>query len=55
MGPEQTNDGWEDHNKILKELGLPEITHEEYIASMQRVSRDEIEDAIHAQVRNKRN
>jgi hypothetical protein len=49
---EEIINGWEKHNQTMKELGLPGMTREEYLASLQRVSREENEDAIHAVLRN---
>ena len=47
-------EGWERHNQILKDLGLPgQMTKEEYLASLQKVSLEEHEDAIHSILRNK--
>ena len=45
-------DGWENHKKILEDLGLPAMTKEEYLASLKRFSLEEHEDAIHAVLRN---
>jgi len=46
---------WENHNKTLRDLGLPETTKEDYLAGLQRMSLEEHEDAIHAVLRNKPN
>jgi hypothetical protein len=45
-------EGWKRHNQTMKELGLPGMSKEEYIASLQRVSLEEHEYAIHATLRN---
>jgi hypothetical protein len=52
MAMEEIVEGWKKHNQTMKDLGLPEMTKEEYIASLQRVSLEEHEDAIHALLRN---
>ena len=50
---EEIVEGWENHNQILKDLGLPgQMSKEEYKASLQRVSLEEHEDAIYATLRN---
>lgn len=46
-------DGLEHHNKILRDLGLPETTREEYLESLKRTPLDSIEDEIAASLRNK--
>lgn len=46
-------EGWENHNKNLRDLGLPETTKDTYLASLQRVSLGEHEDAVHASLRNR--
>ncbi len=46
-------DGFEQHNKTLRELGLPETTREEYLESLKRTSRESHEDAIAASLRSK--
>lgn len=45
-------DGFEHHNKILRELGLPETTREEYLEALKRTPMESIEDEIHAALRN---
>lgn len=50
---EEIIEGWKKHNQTMRELGLPEMTEDEYLASLQRVSLEEHEDAIHATLRNK--
>ena len=53
MVMEEIIEGWERHNQILKDLGLPgRVTKEEYLAILQKVSLEEHEDAIHATLRN---
>jgi hypothetical protein len=47
-------DGFEQHNKTLRELGLPETTREEYLESLKRTSRESHEDQIHAALRNRK-
>jgi hypothetical protein len=46
-------DGLEHHNKILRDLGLPEITREKYLESLKRTPLESIEDQIAAILRNK--
>jgi len=47
-------EGWEKHNQILKDLGLPgQMTKEEYLAELLRTPLEEHEDAIHASLRNR--
>lgn len=52
MVMEEIIEGWKKHNQTMKELGLPGMSKEEYMASLQRVSLEEHEDAIHALLRN---
>lgn len=47
-------DGFEHHNKILKDLGLPETTRQEYLESLKRTPLESIEDEIAAALRNKK-
>ena len=49
---EEIVEGWKKHNQTMKELGLPGMSKEEYMASLQRVSLEEHEDAIYATLRN---
>ena len=49
---EEIIEGWKKHNQIMKDLGLPGMTREEYLASLQKVSLEDHEDAIHALLRN---
>ena len=46
-------DGFEHHNKTLRELGLPETTREEDLESLKRTSRESHEDEMAASLRNK--
>ena len=46
-------DGWENHNKILRDLDLPETTREEYLEALKRNPLESLEDEIHATLRNK--
>ena len=49
---EEIVEGWKRHNLIMKKYGLPAMSKEEYMASLQREPLEEDEDAIHAMVRN---
>ena len=51
---EEPIEGWEKHNQILKDLGLPgQMTKEEYQAALLRTPLEDLEDEIHAVLRNR--